>query len=582
MNTLRKRAIFKLLLIFSLFAFSVTSCKNDDDLQAEESSVVLDVDDAVALAVGGDITVTPNFKTSTPPKRSYSWNSSTPGVVRISVHDDYSATISALNPGSTTIRFSSNDGEIQASFKLTVTSDAVDDGILKILAIGNSFSEDAIENYLYELAAAENISMVIGNLFIGGASLEQHWSNAQEQAAIYDYRKIDQDGSKTSTPNSSISVALEDEDWDYISFQQVSNSSGQYETFMTPLSGLVEYVKSISSNPQAKYILHQTWAYAQTSTHVGFANYSNNQQIMYEAIVDAYRRAKIVGDFDYVIPAGTAIQNGRSTFLGDSFTRDGYHLNLSLGRYTAASTWFEALTGINVVGNTFAPDDLNETEIDIAQKAAHSAILTPDNVTPLAEYLPEEGEARILTAPINLNFGSNSASTWNTLNDHHEGASISNLKDIDDEFTNISVTVTQRFNARNEDGARSTDTELNMPDAVSAQSYYGNFRGVWQNLQIRQSQLTFSGLSAEITYELCFFGSRTGVGDNRETKFTVEGENVKVVHLQTANNTSEIACVSGVRPNADGHIKVTVTAGDNNNNGSGFYYLSAMRMAPDK
>lgn len=31
-----------------------------------------------------------------------------------------------------------------------------DDDVIKLLAIGNSFSEDGIENYLHELAAATN------------------------------------------------------------------------------------------------------------------------------------------------------------------------------------------------------------------------------------------------------------------------------------------------------------------------------------------------------------------------------------------------------------------------------------------
>jgi len=40
---------------------------------------------------------------------------------------------------------------------------------LKVLAIGNSFSEDAVENYLFELAEAVGKKIIIGNLYIGGA-----------------------------------------------------------------------------------------------------------------------------------------------------------------------------------------------------------------------------------------------------------------------------------------------------------------------------------------------------------------------------------------------------------------------------
>ena len=42
--------------------------------------------------------------------------------------------------------------------------------VIKVLAIGNSFSQDAVEQYLYELAAAQGDSLVIGNAYIGGCS----------------------------------------------------------------------------------------------------------------------------------------------------------------------------------------------------------------------------------------------------------------------------------------------------------------------------------------------------------------------------------------------------------------------------
>ena len=258
------------------------------------------------------------------------------------------------------------------------------DGIIKVLAIGNSFSMDAIENYLYELAAAENIPMVIGNLYRGGASLEQHWNHAQNNLAAYEYRKIEIDGSKTNTPETSIETAVLDEDWDYISFQQVSGNSGNYKTFLTPLPALMEYVKERSTNPNVEYILHQTWAYAKSSNHKHFPNYGSDQETMYSAIVNTLRKAKVNFSFDVLIPAGTAIQNGRNTVIGDHFTRDGYHLDFGIGRYTAACTWFEALTDINVVGNSFIPDGLSTVEADIAQRAAHAAVLNPDEVTPLS------------------------------------------------------------------------------------------------------------------------------------------------------------------------------------------------------
>ena len=58
---------------------------------------------------------------------------------------------------------------------------------IKVLAIGNSFSQDAVEQYLHELGEAEGITMIIGNMFIGGCSLERHVQNIRNNAPAYAY-----------------------------------------------------------------------------------------------------------------------------------------------------------------------------------------------------------------------------------------------------------------------------------------------------------------------------------------------------------------------------------------------------------
>ena len=56
---------------------------------------------------------------------------------------------------------------------------------LRILAIGNSFSRDAIEQNLHELALAGGDTAIIGNLFIGGCSLERHAGNIRDDRHDY-------------------------------------------------------------------------------------------------------------------------------------------------------------------------------------------------------------------------------------------------------------------------------------------------------------------------------------------------------------------------------------------------------------
>lgn len=266
----------------------------------------------------------------------------------------------------------------------------IEEKVIRILAIGNSFSEDAIEHYLYDLAKAENIAIEIGNLYIGGASLSLHWKNANENQGAYTYRKIDVDGNKSQLHNISIQDALKDANWDYISFQQVSSLSGLYNSYNPFLQQLLDFTTKNSNNPEVKFILHQTWAYAKDSSHEGFIHYNSDQETMYASLAETYRRIYEDHKFDLLVPAGTAIQNGRNTKIGDNFTRDGYHLDLNIGRYTAACTWFEALTNISVVGNHFHPENLKDFEIEIAQHSAHHAILYPDQVTILDKYKQED------------------------------------------------------------------------------------------------------------------------------------------------------------------------------------------------
>ena len=254
---------------------------------------------------------------------------------------------------------------------------------VRILAIGNSFSQDAVEQYLHELAEAEGISTIIGNMFIGGCSLERHVKNARDNAPAYAYRKIGTDGKKREKGKMSLETVLADEDWDYVSLQQASPFSGMYETYEASLPELIEYVKARLPK-KTKLMLHQTWAYASTSRHSGFKNYNCNQLTMYQAIADAVKKAAKANKIKIVIPSGTARQNARTSFIGDHLNRDGYHLDVKIGRYTAACTWFERIFKHNVVGNPYTPEGLDEARKAVAQKAAHAAVKHPYKVTDLS------------------------------------------------------------------------------------------------------------------------------------------------------------------------------------------------------
>ena len=100
-------------------------------------------------------------------------------------------------------------------------------------------------------------------------------------------------------------------------------------------------------------------------------------------LLETTRKAARKVGIEIIIPTGTAIQNGRSSFIGDHFCRDGCHLTEDLVCYTAACTWFEALSGKWVVGNPFAPAAITPLEAITVQRAAHQAVSNPLKATPV-------------------------------------------------------------------------------------------------------------------------------------------------------------------------------------------------------
>lgn len=252
-------------------------------------------------------------------------------------------------------------------------------GPIKILAIGNSFSDDAVEDHLSELARAEGLDVIICNMYIGGCSIERHVKNLRENLPDYRYFKIDPQGNMTRCKNYTLEKVLSEEAWDYVSVQQASPVSGKPESY-TLLQELVEFIHARVPE-YAVVMFHQTWAYSPDSNHGAFVNYDKDQLKMYEAIVSTVRQEVPKAGISLVIPSGTAIQNARTSHLGPDLTRDGYHLSMPHGRYIAACTWLAAVLGVNPVGNEYCPEGMSAKDCKTAQRAARKAVKKPYKIS---------------------------------------------------------------------------------------------------------------------------------------------------------------------------------------------------------
>ncbi len=227
---------------------------------------------------------------------------------------------------------------------------------MKILSIGNSFSQDA-HRWLHALAEKEGVDLQTVNLYIGGCSLERHWNNVVSDEAAYD---LEINGG-AGVRKIALSEALTLDTFDVVTVQQVSGQSGipkSYEPYLTNLVALVR-----EKQPQAALYFHQTWAYELDSQHGSFPLYHCDQEEMYrrlsEVIADAAKRIDAT-----IIPVGDAIQTVRRTVPafdykngGLSLNRDDHHLSYDYGRFTAAATWFRTLTGQCVTVKSFEAFD---------------------------------------------------------------------------------------------------------------------------------------------------------------------------------------------------------------------------------
>ena len=237
--------------------------------------------------------------------------------------------------------------------------------LIRILCIGNSFSWDAVEQELVPLCDAKHVQVEIHNLYYGGCSLQQHAAFLLKDTAAYSHRVCTNAAPRVVKDTITLRQALRDGQYDFISLQQASHDSGIRSSYEPWLTMLMDTVRAYQPNAQLCWM--QTWAYSKDAKHPAYPRYQCNQQIMWDSIVACTPKNMPV------IPCGQAIQNARRTKLGDTLCRDGYHLNYTYGRYTAACVWYEMITGRDVRFNRYRNPQMTRLQQRLSQRSAHKA-----------------------------------------------------------------------------------------------------------------------------------------------------------------------------------------------------------------
>lgn len=180
------------------------------------------------------------------------------------------------------------------------------------------------------------------------------------------------------------------------------------------------------------------------------------------------------------------------------------------------------------------------------------------------------------TEEVYIDFGgSNTAFPWNNISNPSSG-SVDNLVNNYGFATTIDVAVVDAFTGANSSGTQSPNASLNLPSSASGDSFFGNTSDFNGQLE-PTAGITLSDLDVNTEYTLTLFASRTAT-DNRETEYVLTGATTETQYLNPSGNTDNVV-VFTLYPDANGEMNLALTAGPNNDNSYGFYYLGSMQIS---
>ena len=167
---------------------------------------------------------------------------------------------------------------------------------------------------------------------------------------------------------------------------------------------------------------------------------------------------------------------------------------------------------------------------------------------------------------------------WNNVTDAtaiNPAGQLTNLVTINNSSSTLGFQMLSRFGGANTVG---TTASTLFPVDATRDSLYGNTE-LFSGLANIFPSFKLTGLDLGSTYSFSFYASRTGVSDNRETGYTINGGNNGFVGFNPANNVDGISTtVSGILPTASGEITISLAPTANNNNANHFTYLGVMRV----
>ncbi len=246
-----------------------------------------------------------------------------------------------------------DDVDVSVLLGKVLNNDDDDDKSLRILAIGNSFTQDVL-TYLGDLAKASGIESADLKVYItysGGASLE-YYSNLIETETLPDGFFFQQYHGAEEFCEYATFADIISHDWDIITLQQVSTLANDYNSYQPYLDKLATFIREKCPNKNVALGWNLVWGVgSMTADDPGTSRWQKNAEACRQMLLDT-------DYFSFIVPSGTAVQNARALGIdniGHFITRDNLHLCYGAGLYVAACAWWEAIIapwcGKSIVGS---------------------------------------------------------------------------------------------------------------------------------------------------------------------------------------------------------------------------------------
>lgn len=287
--------------------------------------------------------------------------------------------------------------------------------VIRILEVGNSHGLDST-NLLVEVIKAENpnAKVIVGALYKSGCRLDEHYNYMSGNSASYDYYKnatftqgvtgITGTDAWQITKGTTALTALQDEDWDIITLQQMSHWSAVDTRYIEPqINYILDYMKNNKKNPENEPIMmwnmvwanpdgelftnyvnggtteveranRQSWGTNNYNTEDGNGNPVYSKDIQFANIYRCVQKYIVSsGQFQGVLPVATGIQYAINVgeYGVNQLYRDYTHVS-DLGRLIAAYIWYGKIFGVTEI------DSVNVDTVDNDLRASYNATNNPN------------------------------------------------------------------------------------------------------------------------------------------------------------------------------------------------------------